>query len=264
MHYGAPMGNFIELKHFAESLPLCDSSLVSPSVQSDSYSLPSTTGRYVWPPTIERLEDSESNSGRITLLTAPAAMGKSSAAHALAAHSKAPLIDASRLNVGSYSISGLLSTVLGNDVFGRFLEALRANEATLIIDGLDEAQLRSGYKNYLAFLDDIVGMVQRRSSKAHVILCGREESVDTAYLHLLDSEVRVEVLEIQPLPALSAYELLDYAIDDTSTPEHPYTSHRTHKAPFEKWRGEVLSDWLPPLATQPRILNLYGTTFPIS
>jgi hypothetical protein len=85
---------------------------------------------YVWPDVVM---DSNSLQGRVVLVTAPGAMGKSAAARAIASRLNAPLVDLSRLRVGSNSLTGLLTQVLGWGQAPVFIQALQRGTATIVL-----------------------------------------------------------------------------------------------------------------------------------
>lgn len=105
---------------------------------------------YIWP----NLADWDASDGsKVLLIEAPGAVGKSAAAEALASTLKWPLIDASKAQVGSYSLSGLIQDALGFN--SPFIGDIVAGRAGVIIDALDEAHLKAGTANFLAFLENI-------------------------------------------------------------------------------------------------------------
>ncbi len=90
------------------------------------------------------------NDAAVILVEAPGAVGKSSAALALAERARWPLVRAERAQVGSYTLSGL---VLGSITSaGTFIESLRDGSAGIVVDSLDEAHFRAGTHNFLEFL----------------------------------------------------------------------------------------------------------------
>ena len=92
---------------------------------------------YIWPDVIPPVD---SASASIVLITAPGAMGKSAAARAISERLNVPLIDVARLPVGSHSLTGLLTQVLAFTPAASYVQALRAGKASLVLDGLDEAE----------------------------------------------------------------------------------------------------------------------------
>jgi hypothetical protein len=106
---------------------------------------------YVWP----NLRDWNSEpTARVCLIEAPGAVGKSAAAAAMAAKLRWPLVDAAKAQVGSYSLSGLIQDALGFN--SPYIGEVVGGTAGVIVDALDEAHLKAGTANFLAFLDNIV------------------------------------------------------------------------------------------------------------
>ncbi|MBF8193400.1 hypothetical protein ITP53_48565 [Nonomuraea sp. K274] len=87
------------------------------------------------------------------LIEAAGAVGKTAAAEALASTLKWPLVNASKAQVGSYSLSGLIQDALGFN--SPFIGDVVSGRAGVIIDALDEAHLKAGTANFLAFLENI-------------------------------------------------------------------------------------------------------------
>ncbi len=129
---------------------------------------------YVWPGTT--VVDEQVDAG-VLLIQAPGAVGKSAAAKALAAELHWPLVDSAKAQVGSYSLSGLIQDSLG---FGHsFLRDLSENATGIIVDALDEAQLRAGTQNFIEFLRNIANLSQSGPhATPRIILLSRPDTAD--------------------------------------------------------------------------------------
>ena len=83
----------------------------------------------------------------VLLFTAPAAVGKSTYARALAAKSQIPLLDLAKVEVSTGALSGILEEI-GDQAPQEF----RQGKFALIIDALDEGRIFSGDNHIEAFL----------------------------------------------------------------------------------------------------------------
>jgi hypothetical protein len=160
------------LKQLAASLKPLERTLV---LEADAPSSLSTRdivpNDYIWPNLVE-WEDERGS--RIILIEAPGAVGKSAAALALAASLRWPLIDASRAQVGSYSLSGLLQDALGFN--SPFIGEVMSGRAGVIIDALDEAHLRAGTANFLAFLENVRKISGEPGGATNIVLFSRPDT----------------------------------------------------------------------------------------
>ncbi|RKR89167.1 hypothetical protein BDK92_3505 [Micromonospora pisi] len=173
-------------------------------------------------------------------MTAPGAMGKSMAARALAHELSAPIVDLSRLPVGSDSLTGLLARVLGWEQAPLFVNSLRTGKGALVLDALDEAQLAAGREHFLAFLANIANLLGGHAPAGQVVVFGRRDTVETAYLALDDLNLKSTVVSIAPLTYRQSVELIDLELDNKRLADAPFRVHRTHPIPFGKMRDEVL------------------------
>ncbi|MEV6706241.1 hypothetical protein [Micromonospora wenchangensis] len=137
---------------------------------------------YVWP----NIENWDSPAGaRVLLVEAAGAVGKSAAASALAATLNWPLIDTARAQVGSYSLSGLLQDGLGFN--SPYIGEVMEGRAGLVIDALDEAHLRAGTANFLAFLDNVRKISGKSSERSlSIVLFSRPDTAAIVRLFFQD------------------------------------------------------------------------------
>lgn len=194
---------------------------------------------YIWP---DIDQSGGGSQGPIRLVTAPGAMGKSAAAKAIASRLHAPYVDLSRMQVGTSTLTGELTKVLGWKQAPAFVAELKAGRASLVIDSTDEAQLAAGRDNYVAFLGDLAWLMADASSAGQVVLLGRRDSIDTTYLALLDLGFDAPISEIAPLSYSAACELIDRSLDLRPDGRDEYRVHRTHEAPFGELRDAVMSE----------------------
>lgn len=227
------------LESFALTLPSNDGPQLTEQSSDASFraTVPSPEG-YVWPDLV--LEDDSQAS--ILLLTAPGAMGKSAAARAIANTLRAPLVDLAKLPIGSDSLTGLLTRVLGWQQAPAFVTQLQRGEASLVLDSLDEAQLAAGRQHFAAFMKNVVELLRGGSKSRQVIICGRRDAIETAFLTLADLGEDVSQGSIASLTYPQSCNLINSVLDETHRDGKKYVIHRTHSGPFGKHRDRVLVD----------------------
>ncbi|MEV1076166.1 hypothetical protein [Micromonospora parva] len=192
---------------------------------------------YIWP---DVKSEEEIANKKVILITAAGAMGKSMAANAVASKLNALVVDLSKVRVGSDSLTGLLTRVLGWEEAPKFIGQVEAGLASLILDGLDEAQLAAGREHYNAFLKNVADFVRGGGNRGQILMFGRRDVVDTTYLELNELGIDSCITEISPLTYGQAKDLINEALDRRVSRGLLYDMHRTHPVPFSKLRDEVL------------------------
>ena len=93
--------------------------------------------------------------------------------------------------VGAGTITGGLAKT---GLYERFLEG----EASVIVDGLDEARIRVTQAGFAAFISDLVDLVNSRERETHrpLVLFGRTGAVEETWLLFSEHNVEPPVLEI--------------------------------------------------------------------
>ncbi|MGW5322212.1 hypothetical protein [Rhodococcus pyridinivorans] len=129
----------------------------------------------------------------VILISAPAAVGKSWLARYLSAETGNPLVDLGAFSVGSMHYSGLFAEVYGPEGIGRFVEMLRAGDATLIVDSADEALVRVGSAAFEDSLVDLVKLIRSsvKRQAAGVVILGRGDTIQDCAAQLELEGVRV-------------------------------------------------------------------------
>ena len=90
----------------------------------------------------------------VVLLSAPAAMGKSAVAKALAYELQAPLWNLSKFTLGEGTLTGIPRRYFGGTQFNDVESRLRSGSFLYILDALDEARARPG-QGFESFLEDL-------------------------------------------------------------------------------------------------------------
>ncbi|MCA5922177.1 hypothetical protein [Curtobacterium oceanosedimentum] len=136
--------------------------------------------------------------GRVILISAPAAVGKSWLAAELSARTFNPLWDLSRFSVGSNFFTGTITDVYGASGFSTFTDRLRAGEACLILDAADEALVRVGSNSFQVGLENLaklLGSNPQMEATTGAVILGRPETIAESKKIL--SEAGLSVIELR-------------------------------------------------------------------
>src|SRR5437899_3643938 len=130
-------------------------------------------------------------SGRTStiLVSAPAAVGKSTIATELAHLSSAMVWDLAGFQVGTDTFSGTILSCFG-DSAPAILAGLTRGDFLLVLDALDEAHVRAGVQNFEAFLEDITRKLKTARAHPALVLFARSET----------SELIALALELEDVP----------------------------------------------------------------
>jgi len=133
------------------------------------------------------------NVARLIIIAAPGAVGKSSYARALSAATNSVLVDLARTSPlgGNFFTGGL-----ANAFEPRALLDAAEGEIGLVVDALDEAQMRAGPQGYEAGLLDLAGIAANPSAVPAVLL-GRALAAEDAYLLLSAKGYNASLLKIE-------------------------------------------------------------------
>lgn len=121
---------------------------------------------------------------QVLLISAPAAVGKTTVALAIAASTGAPLWSLSETQVGSNSFVGGIVRAFGAESYGQIIEGLRTGRSLLVLDALDEAHLRAGIDNLEAFIKDLAGAIKGSRVRPSLVLLARVETAAVVELML--------------------------------------------------------------------------------
>ncbi|WP_435643473.1 hypothetical protein ACR9VJ_19415 [Streptomyces sp. H49] len=192
-------------------------------------------------PEIRVTHDSGPVTPSLILITAPAAVGKTTAACYLSNTLKAPIVDLSTLHVGSNALEGALWKSMGPAKAGNFVEEMRGGRATLIIDALDEAEIRSGQANFQAFLRDVAETASDMSGKPAMIMLSRAESARSLTELFRERNLQYSHFEILPFRRTQAETYLDARMVEVYAVSGKEAVHRRYHAPYEKARDTLFS-----------------------
>lgn len=123
------------------------------------------------------------NSARAVLISAPAAVGKSSLAKELGRQTENTVWDLSRFKVGSAFFTGMIYEHFGESGSPVIRRAIREGGLTLILDAADEALVQAGSQNFSAAIDNLSSLLGRdgekpSSSSISVVILGRPDTID--------------------------------------------------------------------------------------
>ena len=132
--------------------------------------------------------DADPTTSNVLLISAPGAVGKSTLARQIAFETGAMMVDlAAARPVGANTVVGGLAMT---SLHTPFLEG----NASLIIDGLDEARMRVTQDSFSAFMEDIVHLSHK--CRNPIVLLGRTGAVQEAWLWLSEHDIEPPVFEI--------------------------------------------------------------------
>ena len=125
----------------------------------------------------------------VILVSAPGAVGKSTLARQISYSTGAMLLDLAIADpVGANTLVGGLART-------NLYQLFQQGDASLVIDGLDEAQMRVTHGSFVAFLNDVVQLTS--SNRKPIVLFGRTRAVEDTWLELMGKGIDAPVLEIE-------------------------------------------------------------------
>ena len=146
---------------------------------------------------------------RIILISAPGATGKSALSTYMSYSLGIPIFDLGKhKEVGAHSLVGLLVDNLDTDEYTRFVNGLKNGRESMIIDGLDEGEIKVNKAAFESFLDDTIKIAKGASGTPFIML-GRSRTVDDVIYYLESKEVPVACLQIEPFTIDKASEFID-------------------------------------------------------
>ncbi len=140
-----------------------------------------------------RILHGDPTKARVIVVAAPGAVGKSTYARSLAAATGSVVVDlAATEPLGGNFFVGGIANAFGHQA----LTSIANGSLGLIVDALDEAQLRSGSEGYAAGLLDLGNLVKQPGALPAAIF-GRAAAADEAWLILSDAGLNPCLVEIE-------------------------------------------------------------------
>lgn len=187
-----------------------------------------------------------SSAPAITLISAPAAVGKTMLAEELARRLRALLWDVGEFAVGSGTFVGKLSDAHGPRHLGSVLEGVTSGDYCVVIDALDEGYTRARSNSYEEFLRDMASqLVKLKPTRTAVVALGRAETIDLTALILVDEGLEVEHYSVDYFEDDQAREYIDRYLLASG-----HKAHREHPEPFERARERIFEQVRRAISTQ--------------
>jgi len=126
---------------------------------------------------------------KIILISSPGAVGKTTLARQMAACTGAMLVDLAKAGpVGENTLAGgLLHTELAQAFFH--------GDASIIVDGLDEARMQVPAASFKSFIADVLKCTKKSVNTKPIVLLGRTEAVIETWA-LIEDEAHTDVFQI--------------------------------------------------------------------
>lgn len=182
------MANLIELSDLVRELPAFEQE-ISVRSNADKLQYVGEPDEAFVPPMLIESVPIEDPVPAVLLVSAPAAVGKSTVARQVAIQTGSPLWDLAGEQVGTGSLTGAIVQAFGPKNAGDAFEKLSAGELAIVLDALDETQLLSGQANFQAFLEDVLQYGTAAVDKPVILLFAREDVAELIEIMLLEKEV---------------------------------------------------------------------------
>ncbi len=222
--------------------PPCDGPNVFPfDIQSPDFCYISESNPRFIAPRFRLQEEGSSNvSPSVVLISAPAAMGKSAVARALAYDLQAPLWNLAKFTLGEGTFTGIPRRLFGSNQFNRVETRLRAGSFLYVLDALDEARARPG-QGFESFLLDVCEEGRHHRNSACAILLGRTEASGWAALYLEEHNVPFVHYSIDFFDRNKSEEFIDKYLDHLAVTRNRQAYHRMQRDNFVSVRNDLFS-----------------------
>src|SRR5262249_26453364 len=138
--------------------------------------------------------------------------GKSMVARNLAHATHGLYWDMSEIHVGHGTLWGRLAQTFGPDGLGSVMADLMGGTMLLVLDALDEAELRAVGRGFDAFLADLGHLLAVPRRKPVVVMFGRSETIEYVQL-MLESTLSIGRFGIEEFEKPAALEFIDIRLD---------------------------------------------------
>lgn len=194
------------------------------TVRKDAVRYPGKTPAWFIVPNVNEHPTIETAHTAVVLVSARAAVGKSTAAEFIAEKLAAPLWDLSKkLRVGHGFVAGTLFETYSPARLPDLLAKLAVGEFAIVIDALDEARLRGGTPNELDLL--MYDVAARCGSAGRVgpsfVMLGRVDTCSVAAEKLTSLGIPFSQLEVQYFDESEARDFISRRLDSLG-----HTAHR--------------------------------------
>ncbi|MFD0167838.1 hypothetical protein ACFVJH_27410 [Streptomyces decoyicus] len=226
---------------------LCESLPISANwygLESNNYGMREAVEPYMGYeiPEVREVESSAPLTPALMLITAPAAVGKSTAAEYMSHYLKCPILDLSHLQVGDGTLDGMASKSLGIRKNAQFQEALVESRAALIVDALDEAEVRSGQANFRAFVRGVADTAsQIIGERPSIVILSRAESSRVIQETFSERNLSYVHFEIRPFGKEQSERYLERKVADVYRNQEKESLHLKHVQPYSQARDELFA-----------------------
>lgn len=190
------------------------------------------------PPRLRILERGLESAG-LVVVEARAAVGKSMVARYLAHVTGGLYWDMSEILAGHGTVWGRLAKTFGTSGLPAVIANLMEGRALLIVDAVDEAELRSAGRGFDAFLEELGELLAVPRRKPAVVMFGRSETIEYVNL-VLESTLQIARLDIEEFDKPAALQFIDHRLDQRAKVAG-YAAHRRARATFERARDILLN-----------------------
>ena len=226
---------------------LCESLPISANwygLESNNYGMREVVEPYTGYeiPEVREVQSSAPLTPTLMLITAPAAVGKSTAAEYMSHYLKCPILDLSHLQVGDGTLDGMASKSLGIRKNAQFQEALVESRATLIVDALDEAEVRSGQANFRAFVRGVADTAsQIVGERPSIVILSRAESSRVIQETFDERKIPYAHFEIRPFGKEQSERYLERKVTDVYQNQGKEPLHLKHVQPYGQARDDLFA-----------------------
>lgn len=175
----------------------------------------------------------------LVLVGASAAVGKSTAAEELAHRTGLPLWDLSQVQVGSNTLAGSVIQAFGLVNGPEVLRGIADGTRGLILDALDEAEVRAGAQNFEAFVGDLVELARVEREKPTLVLLARNETAELIALFLEMAHVPFARVQLDYFDERGAREFVGKRLSAWAQRDERLPVHEQHPQAFQDALSEV-------------------------
>ena len=132
-----------------------------------------------------------------------------------------------------------LAQTFGMNSLGGIIARLMNGEMLLVIDALDEAELRAAGPAFDAFLDDLKQLVVTPRKKPTVMILGRSDTIE--YMSIaLGRSVPAARFALETFDEPSAFKFIRCRLDEHTATPGMTGQHRRHRVVYERARSLLL------------------------
>lgn len=146
---------------------------------------------------VDTLNYAAETNSPVILVSASAAVGKTTLAQHLARTTNNPYWDLGKFSMGSGFFAGIVSSAYGVERYADLISEIRMGQLCLILDAVDEAIVASTSSNFIASLQNLAEVIRGADgTHASAIFFGRPETIEDTYTYLGDLGIESQILEV--------------------------------------------------------------------